>query len=271
MRAAGRATAWSILGPGGSIFEAGACGSRASARGGHPPPAVRRRRLRRLLLVAAPREQRRPHVPPRRRPAAAQLAPPPDRLPRPRRHRGAERHADRAAHGQRGPGDFGPTQRLDVELELGFVIGHAERRPRPGRRARSTTSSASCCSTTGARATSRPGSTARSAPSSAKSFATSISHWVTPLAELPRTAREPQDPPPLPYLREEPWAFDIPLELELNGTDDRPHQRRPALLERRPADRAPDVQRRHPARRRPARLRHDLRPRAATSAAACSS
>ena len=29
--------------------------------------------------------------------------------------------------------------------------------------------------------------------------------------------REPQDPEPLPYLREPPWAFDIPLEVELNG------------------------------------------------------
>ena len=54
-------------------------------------------------------------------------------------------------------------------------------------------------------------------PFLAKSFATSISHWVTPLAELPRTARAPQDPPPLPYLREQPWAYDIALEIELNG------------------------------------------------------
>ena len=28
----------------------------------------------------------------------------------------------------------------------------------------------------------------------------------------------PQEPEPLPYLREEPWAFDIPLEVELNGS-----------------------------------------------------
>ena len=51
-----------------------------------------------------------------------------------------------------------------------------------------------------------------------KSFATSISHWVVPLDDLPRTRREPQDPPPLPYLREEPWAFDVALEVELNGS-----------------------------------------------------
>jgi fumarylacetoacetase len=51
-----------------------------------------------------------------------------------------------------------------------------------------------------------------------KSFATSISHWVVLLADLPRTRREPQDPPPLPYLQEEPWAFDVALAVELNGT-----------------------------------------------------
>ena len=38
-----------------------------------------------------------------------------------------------------------------------------------------------------------------------------------PLDELARTDREPQEPEPLPYLREAPWAFDLPLELELNG------------------------------------------------------
>ena len=51
-----------------------------------------------------------------------------------------------------------------------------------------------------------------------KSFATSISHWVVPVDALERAAREPQEPAPLAYLREDPWAFDLALELELNGT-----------------------------------------------------
>ena len=52
-----------------------------------------------------------------------------------------------------------------------------------------------------------------------KSFATSIGHWVLPLAAARqrRVAAPPQDPQPLPYLREDPWAFDLPLEVELNG------------------------------------------------------
>ncbi len=53
-----------------------------------------------------------------------------------------------------------------------------------------------------------------------KSFATSISAWVTPLAALEhaRVPREPQDPEPLPYLRVAgDWALDLELEVELNG------------------------------------------------------
>ena len=52
-----------------------------------------------------------------------------------------------------------------------------------------------------------------------KSFATSVSHWVVPLDELAerRVPREPQEPAPLPYLAEEPWAYDICIEVELNG------------------------------------------------------
>ena len=52
-----------------------------------------------------------------------------------------------------------------------------------------------------------------------KSFATSIGHWVLPLAALAdrRVPAPPQEPEPLPYLREQPWAFDLPLEVELNG------------------------------------------------------
>ena len=54
-----------------------------------------------------------------------------------------------------------------------------------------------------------------------KSFATSISAWVTPLALLEerRVAGPPQEPEPLPHLRAVgDWAYDLPLEVELNGT-----------------------------------------------------
>ena len=117
---------------------------------------------------------------------------------------------------------FGPSARLDIELELGFVIGapsalgepvavDARARPRLRRR---------CWSTTGARATCRPGSTARSGPFLAKSFATSVAAWVTPLdAVLDRRVAAPaQEPAPLTYLREDPWALDLDLEIELNGS-----------------------------------------------------
>ncbi len=67
------------------------------ARRGGAAPAVRGRRLRRLLRLARARHQRRPDVPARPGAAAAQLAAPAGRLPRPRRHGRAERHADRAA------------------------------------------------------------------------------------------------------------------------------------------------------------------------------
>jgi fumarylacetoacetase len=50
-----------------------------------------------------------------------------------------------------------------------------------------------------------------------KSFATSISAWVTPLDLLPRVPLPPQEPEPLEYLRTEALGFDIPLEIELNG------------------------------------------------------
>ena len=54
-----------------------------------------------------------------------------------------------------------------------------------------------------------------------KSFATSVSAWVTPLSLLEdrRVPAPAQDPEPLPHLRVEgDWAFDLPLEVELNGT-----------------------------------------------------
>jgi fumarylacetoacetase len=53
-----------------------------------------------------------------------------------------------------------------------------------------------------------------------KSFQTSISAWVTPLAllEQRRVEAPPQEPAPLPYLAGgRDWALDLDLEVELNG------------------------------------------------------
>jgi fumarylacetoacetase len=53
-----------------------------------------------------------------------------------------------------------------------------------------------------------------------KSFLTSISAWVTPLAllEQRRVEAPPQDPPPLPHLAGgRDWALDLDLAIELNG------------------------------------------------------
>jgi fumarylacetoacetase len=122
-------------------------------------------------------------------------------------------------HGQLGPGEYGPTRRLDIELELGFVIGTPSRlgEPVPIERALEHVFGAVLLNDWSARDI-QAWETVPLGPFLGKSFATSISPWVVPLADLERTAREPQEPAPLPYLQEEPWAFDLALEIELNGT-----------------------------------------------------
>ncbi len=54
-----------------------------------------------------------------------------------------------------------------------------------------------------------------------KSFLTSVSPWLVPLAALEAARRDPppRDPPVLPYLddTDHPWALDIGLEVEMNG------------------------------------------------------
>jgi fumarylacetoacetase len=126
---------------------------------------------------------------------------------------------------RREPGDeapaFGPSVRLDIELELGFVVGtpstHGE--PVAVDRALEHVFGVVLVNDWSARDLQaweyRP-----LGPFLAKSFATSVAAWVTPLdAILDRRVRaQAQEPKPLPYLREEPWAFDLDLEIELNGT-----------------------------------------------------
>jgi fumarylacetoacetase len=126
----------------------------------------------------------------------------------------------RRPSGQLREGDFGPTQRLDVELELGFVIGppSALGEPVPVERALDHVFGLVLVNDWSARDI-QAWEYVPLGPFLGKSFATSIGHWVLPLAaaEVHRVGAPPQEPEPLPYLREAPWAFDLPLEVELNG------------------------------------------------------
>jgi fumarylacetoacetase len=121
--------------------------------------------------------------------------------------------------GQLAAGEVGPSQRLDVELELGFVVGVTASHPL----------------TTGDFADHVFGIvlvndwSARDiqaweyvplGPFLGKSFLTSISAWVTPLALLEphRVPAPEQDPPPLPPLAGgRDWGLDLDLSIELNG------------------------------------------------------
>jgi fumarylacetoacetase len=114
---------------------------------------------------------------------------------------------------------FGPSRRLDIELELGFVIGSPSRlgEPVPVDEALAHVFGVVLLNDWSARDL-QAWEYQPLGPFLGKSFATSIGAWVTPLAELRRVPAPEQRPAPLPYLREAPWAFDLELEVELCGT-----------------------------------------------------
>jgi fumarylacetoacetase len=117
---------------------------------------------------------------------------------------------------------FGPSSRLDFELELGLVVGVGSDLGRP------VSTSAVRDHVFGVVLVNDWSARDLQAweyqplgPFLGKSFATSISAWVTPLALLDdRFVRGPvQDPAPLPYLQTTgDWALDVELEVELSGT-----------------------------------------------------
>ena len=171
--------------------------------------------------------------------------------------------------GQRKPPDadtptFGPTQKLDIELELGFVVGtpSTQGKPVPIAEALDHVFGAVLVNDWSARDI-QAWEYQPLGPFLGKSFATSISPWVVPLSDLPRVPAPPQDPEPLDYLRTEPWAYDIDLDSRAQRRDDLQHEHAAPVLERRAAGRAPDLERREPAHGRPPGQRHDLgiRPR----------
>jgi fumarylacetoacetase len=116
---------------------------------------------------------------------------------------------------------YGPTRRLDFELELGFVVGvpSTPGEPVPAERFAEHVFGVVLVNDWSARDI-QAWEYVPLGPFLGKSFQTSVSAWVTPLALLEerRVEAPRQDPPPLPYLATgRNWAFDIDLEVELNG------------------------------------------------------
>ena len=116
---------------------------------------------------------------------------------------------------------FGPSTRMDIEAEVGFVVGTGTEL---GERV-SVDSFAD--HVFGVFLLNDWSSRDLQAweyvplgPFLGKSFATSISPWIVPLAALEsaRVEQPAQDPEPLPYLRgSQAWGLDLRLEVRLNG------------------------------------------------------
>lgn len=133
----------------------------------------------------------------------------------------------RRPHGQRRDPDapaptFGPTRRLDIEAELAFVVGA------PSRLGEAVPVEAFdqhvfgvCLLNDWSARDIQAWEYVPLGPFLGKSFATSVSPWVVPLAAL-RHARVPppaRDTPLLPYLRDvDDWGLDITMAVRLNDT-----------------------------------------------------
>ena len=117
---------------------------------------------------------------------------------------------------------FGPTQRLDIEAEVGFVVGVPSTlgTPVPIADFAEHVFGVVLLNDWSARDI-QAWEYVPLGPFLGKSFATSIAAWVVPLAALEpaRVAPPPQEPTPLPYLRgDQPWGLDLDLIVEWNGT-----------------------------------------------------
>ena len=128
--------------------------------------------------------------------------------------------------GQSKPADadeprFGPSRRLDIELELGFVVGVPSRlgEPVPADRVAEHVFGVVLVNDWSARDI-QAWEYQPLGPFLGKSFATSISPWVVPLAALEpfRIPGPAQEPAVLPYLqRSEPAALDLALEVGIRS------------------------------------------------------
>ncbi|WP_371478556.1 fumarylacetoacetase [Kitasatospora sp. NBC_00315] len=131
-------------------------------------------------------------------------------------------HGQRKAPSDAVP-DFGPTRRLDIEAEVGFVVGTPSE---PGSRVPMAGFSEHvfgvCLVNDWSARDIQAWEYVPLGPFLGKSFATSLSPWIVPLEALEhaRVAPPARDVEPLPYLDDragEPWGLDIELEVRLNG------------------------------------------------------
>jgi len=133
----------------------------------------------------------------------------------------------RRPSGQRKPASasaplFGPSERLDIEAEVGFVVGSTTSLGEPvGAGAFGDHVFGVVLVNDWSARDIQAWEYVPLGPFLAKSFATSISPWVVPLDALER-ARVPlptQDPPVFDYLRDDDsWCLDLSLEVRLNGS-----------------------------------------------------
>ena len=118
---------------------------------------------------------------------------------------------------------YGPSQRLDIEAELGFVVGVASELGTPVPLSDLGDHVFGVCLVNDWSARDiQAFEYVPLGPFLGKSFATSISPWVVPLAALEsaRVTPPPRDPKPTAYLddtSEPSWGLDINLEVRLNG------------------------------------------------------
>jgi fumarylacetoacetase len=119
-------------------------------------------------------------------------------------------------HGQLREGVFGPTARLDIEAEVGFVVGV------PGAHLLTADFESHVFGVVLVNDWSARDIQAWEyqplGPFLGKSFATSISPWVVPLCALGELPPPAQDPVPHGYLRPPGPGFDIRLAVDWNDT-----------------------------------------------------
>ena len=129
--------------------------------------------------------------------------------------------------GQRKPPDadspaYGPSVRLDIEAEVGFVVGVPSTHGTPVATADFRDHVFGVCLVNDWSARDlQAWEYVPLGPFLGKSFATSVSPWVVPLDALEhaRVAGPAQRPEVLPYLeRAEDWGLDLSLEVTWNGT-----------------------------------------------------